>query len=272
MGDAGEAFPDGTVYYCAFSGQLALGEQADDHSWEVRVDRLTAEEQPGKETISDGIRYIVSAPYGISEGDVMRLYLPGTPGSALTEDMRMWAHLYDMEDTPVELADWLLYSEKNESGFVGYEVGEPVGIANPWTELSGEDFTRVSGVSFRVPEGAENVIWRWMESESLAELQFTLDGADFCARAQPAALRDGELMDISGIYYYWESEEKITVAHCSGILSGARADASDWVERCLWYDAAPGLMYSLSAVTENPDGLDLAAVAEQIYIPLQGNG
>ena len=38
----------------------------------------------------------------------------------------------------------------------------------------------------------------------------------------------------------------------------------------MWYDAAPGLMYSLSVGTTDPDGLDLTAVAEQVYVPMQG--
>jgi hypothetical protein len=39
----------------------------------------------------------------------------------------------------------------------------------------------------------------------------------------------------------------------------------------LWYDAAPGLMYSLSAVGNDLNGLDLPVLADQIYIPVQGN-
>ncbi len=43
------------------------------------------------------------------------------------------------------------------------------------------------------------------------------------------------------------------------------------MELCLWYDRVPGLMYSLSVYTTELDGLDLTAVAEQVYIPVQGN-
>ena len=49
----------------------------------------------------------------------MVLYLPGTPVDALTEDMKMWAHLLG-DDAPAELENWFLYSAKNETGFVGY--------------------------------------------------------------------------------------------------------------------------------------------------------
>ena len=108
-------------------------------------------------------------------------------------------------------------------------------------------------------------------SEKLAEMQFTIDEDEYCARIQPAALKKGELMNISGIYYKWEHEEPITVGHCDGTIAMSQADSEDWVELCLWYDLAPGLMYSLSVVTTELDGLDLTAVAQQVYVPMQGD-
>ena len=271
MGDAAENYPNGTVYICSFTGQMTLLEQADEYSWLVRIDNLTLEQEPEKETIEDGICFVTAEAYGISEGDTMRLYRPGTPVEMLTEDMRMWAHLFDMEEKPSELQDWFLYSEKNESGFVGVRYDSAVNLANPWVDLTADQLTQVSGLSFGVPEGAENVLYRWLESEGLAEMQFSVDSDEYCARIQPAALQAGELMNISGMYFAWENEEEISVGHCYGTIGQAKTGSEDWVELCLWYDAAPGLMYSLSVYTTEPDGLDLTAVAEQVYIPMQGN-
>lgn len=121
MGETGENFPEGTVYLCSFSGKMSLGQQVDEHSWEIRVDSLELQMEPGQELIEDGVRTVISEPYGLSEGDVMRLYLPGTPTEEFTEEMRIWAHLFEMEETSVELTDWFLYSAANESGFVGWE-------------------------------------------------------------------------------------------------------------------------------------------------------
>ena len=123
MGDAADAYPGGTVYFCAFTGKLSLAEQLDDHTWKITVDKL--EKVPGEEAIDDGIRFLPAEPYGISEGDTMILYAPGTPVSVLSEDMQFWAHLFDAETQPEELQDWFLMSEKNESGFVGYVPEEP---------------------------------------------------------------------------------------------------------------------------------------------------
>ena len=118
MGDSTDEYPDGTVYSCVFSGRLSLVGQVDENTWEIRVDELVKEETG--EAIIDRIRYIPSEPYGLSEGDIMLLYRPGTPVSVLSEEMQLWAHILDQENPPVELEDWFLSSETNDSGFVGY--------------------------------------------------------------------------------------------------------------------------------------------------------
>ena len=266
MGDATDEYPEGTVYLAVFTGHMSLGAQLDDHSWEVHIDSLNVSDAPGEEIIEDGVRYITAEPYGISEGDTMRLYLPGTPVEGFTEEMQMWAHLFDMEEAPAELPTWFLYSEKNNSGFVGTEQPEDVGMINPWIDTTAEQLTELSGLSFGVPEGAENVIYRWLEADQLAEMQFTLDGDEYCARIQPAA----EVMNISGMYFAWDHEEAVQINHCEGTLGLAQTGSEDWVELCQWFDAAPGLMYSLSVSTTDSDGLDLTAVADMVYLPVQG--
>ncbi len=124
MGEIGENYPNGTVYGCAFKGQMSLLEQLDAHSWKVRIDKLEIDGTLDEESIDDGIRYVTSKPYGISEGDEMVLYLPGTPIDMLSEDMQMWAHVLEQDPKPSALVDWFLSSAKNESGFVGYTIEE----------------------------------------------------------------------------------------------------------------------------------------------------
>ena len=268
MGEADEAYPGGTVYFNSFTGQMSIVGQVDDNTWRLRVDSLTAEVAAGEEYIDDEFRFVAVDPYGISEGDEMLLFMPGTPVDALTEDMRIWAHLMG-EDAPDALNDWFLYSEKNDSGFVGYAVPDMTGMANPWEPMTEAELAQASGLSFNLPEDATDAAWFWMEGDGIAELQFKLDGDEYCARVKPAALSEGELEDISGMYFQWDHEEEITVGHCRGSIGIAQTGSEDWVERCLWYDIAPGLMYSLSVYTTDPDGLDLTAVAELVYAPMQ---
>ena len=270
MGETGDDYPNGTIYISSFEGQLALVGQVDENTWKVRVDTLAADEAEEAESIDEGVRFVVTHDtYGLSEGDEMLLYRPGTPVEVLPEEMRMWAHLLDQENSPAELEFWFLTSEANDSGFVGYSFDPE--IANPWVDVTAEQLAQVSGLSFNVPDGAENVLYRWLEGEGMAEMQFNLGSDEFCARVQPAALKEGELMNISGMYLPWENVEEVTVGHCPGTLGLSQTGSEDWAELCLWYDAAPGLMYSLSVYTTEPDGLDLVAIAEIIYAPVQGD-
>ena len=256
MGEVGEGYPNGTVYGCSFSGRISPVEQVDDHCWKVLVDQIKEDE--ASETIEDDIRYVPSDPYGISEGDEMLLYSPGTPVSVLSDDMQFWAHVNIGENPKTELEDWFLMSEKNDSGFVGYKA---VSMINPWQDLTQEELLAESGLSFGVPEGAENVIYRYLKDDDLAEMQFTIGNDEFCARIQPAT----EAENISGMYFQWEPEEEIQIGSCTGTIGQAKTGSEDWVELCQWYDADQGLQYSLSVYTTDIDGLDLTALAREIY-------
>ena len=258
MGDYTDDYPYGTVYFCSFRGRMSVTEKADENSWRIRVDELILD--PGEEMVADGIRYLPAPAYGLSEGDEMLLYRPGTPVGVLSEEMQMWAHLMDQETPSPELEDWFLSSEANGSGFVGYQ---PVFMPNPWEELTEEGLKEVSGLSFRVPEGAENVIYRFLRSDGLAEMQFKMFGDEFCARIQQVELEAGQLMNISGMYFQWENEEPVSIGGCSGTIGQAQTGTEEWVELCMWYDAERKQMHSLSVHTTDPDGLDLTAVAEQ---------
>ena len=256
MGDTGEGYPNGSVYVCQFSGKISPVEQVNDHCWKIKVDKLEKDEF--SESIEDNIRYIPAEPSGITEGDEMLLYSPGTPVSDLSEDMQFWAHVNIQDPPQTELEDWFLANEENYSGFLGYEADY---IANPWEHMTAEQLSAASGLTFGVPEGAEDVIYRYLPDENLAEMQFTIGSDEFCARIEPA----DEPMNISGMYFEWENEEEVQVGQCSGTIGQAQTGSEDWVELCQWYDDDQGVQYSLSVYTTEIDGLDLTALAEQIY-------
>lgn len=142
---------------------------------------------------------------------------------------------------------------------------QEVGMANPWVDLTEAELRQKAGAFFHVPEGAQEVVWRWLESDRLAEMQFKIDGDEYCARMQPAELEDGQLMNISDMYFAWENEEAIVIGNCHGMIGLAQTGSKEWVELCQWYDATARQMYSLSVYTTDPDGLDLTAVADMVY-------
>lgn len=141
---------------------------------------------------------------------------------------------------------------------------ETVQIANPWREVTADELMQTVGVRFGVPEGAENVMYMLLETQGLAEMQFMHQGVEYNARIVPAA----EFTDISGAYYDWPGEEACEIGWCAGKVMTAE-DEGRTVSLCLWYDAAPGLMYSLFAAA--PDGvqLDMLSIAAAVYIPAQ---
>ena len=137
-----------------------------------------------------------------------------------------------------------------------------VGVANPWTETTAEEMVEVLGLSFHEPDGAENIVYRMLKDESLAEMQFVLNGAECTARIKPAA----EFKDISGMYYEWDSVEDCEILWCPGQVMQTEEDGKE-ISLCLWYDVVPGLMYSLSAVGE----ANVLAIVDALFMPAQGN-
>ena len=141
------------------------------------------------------------------------------------------------------------------------------GMPNPWREVTAEELEQSLGVAFGIPEGAENISYAMIEGEGLAEMRFTWYEMDYTARIKPAAAFE----DISGLYYdTWDYEDDCTVGYCEGRVMRAHDDEG-MVDLCLWYDVAPGLMYSVSAGGRDLDGFDILAAADALFVPMQGD-
>ena len=56
------------------------------------------------------------------------------------------------------------------------------GLANPWEETTADALARFPGVTFGVPEGAEDIEYRLLRKDALAEMQFTWYDLRYCAR------------------------------------------------------------------------------------------
>ncbi len=87
------------------------------------------------------------------------------------------------------------------------------GLANPWKDTDPEEIKEKLGWCFSVPEGAEDVVYRWAESLGIAEMDFILDGNEWTARAK---VTDEKGEDISGYYYPWEEGDVIKVDGVDG--------------------------------------------------------
>lgn len=91
MGETGDLYPNGTVYSCSYSGKFTDVEKIDDYSYVMKLNELTVDPNQEAETIGeDGIRYVLSEPYGLTGGTDFMLYLPDTPTSGLSDEFLSW--------------------------------------------------------------------------------------------------------------------------------------------------------------------------------------
>lgn len=126
MGENGENYPNGTVYYCNFSGRFGSMMKLNDYAYYMRLEELVYDMGIGKEQIGEeeGISYVTAEPYGIAGGEEFIFYLPGTPAEELKEDFVSWwpdAHLW-RAGTLDSLEGYGLYNVNTGDGFFSRTV------------------------------------------------------------------------------------------------------------------------------------------------------
>ena len=141
-----------------------------------------------------------------------------------------------------------------------------VGIPNPIHEVDQQGLLDATGISLVAPEGAENVRYSYIEltnDHPIAQMNFTLDGAEAYLRVQPTA----ELapIDISGLYYDWTEQQEVPVGYCTGTAytNGEAGYVS-------WLDVVPGLAYNLG-MTKGASIEKLTELAGLVFVPVQGD-
>jgi len=122
LGDIGDDYPNGTVYYCSFSGKFSDLKKTGDFEYTLKCDMLTQEGKVGEVEIGeeDGVRYINSPPYGMENAKELKLYLPGKNISELPEEFLEWveySYLKDFDKLEI-LPCWGLYNEEDKLGFI----------------------------------------------------------------------------------------------------------------------------------------------------------
>lgn len=116
MGDSDPAYPDGTVYYCAFYGQLGTPVPVDAHSYRLPVQVLGYEEPPDTQQIRGTQRYCFTTALGVEGAQSLLLYAPGTPKDVLPPEYLQWVSL---EEEASSLPFWGIYNEALQCGFSG---------------------------------------------------------------------------------------------------------------------------------------------------------
>ena len=117
MGDAGEGYPNGTLYYSEFSGSFTEPERVDGWTYRFQIEEINYPLGFGDE-IKDGIHYCYTTAYGLDGAEDLYLYLPGKRTAELPEEYLSWISYYDPESAEnEELPFYGLYNEKQQEGF-----------------------------------------------------------------------------------------------------------------------------------------------------------
>ena len=204
MGDIGEGYPNGTIYYSEFSGSFTEPERVDDWTYRFQIEEINYPLGSGDE-IKDGIHYCYTTAYGLDGAEDLYLYLPGKSTAELPEEYLSWISYYDPESAENEgLPFYGLYNEKQQEGFSssvrsGGMAEEATGAeaAHDWAVQIGEkalaaqekadqleeeiknaqsqaDMNGLSGELYKVWDDALNEIWgiltEHMDSEEMDRL------------------------------------------------------------------------------------------------------
>jgi len=159
-------------------------------------------------------------------------------------------------------------AEKNSSvSNVGLNENRPVviGMPNPIRELTAQDILNTLGVRFAIPDGAKNVQYSVI-SDSLAQMDFIWNKAECTARAEPSG--ETSLKDISGFYYNWKNSADVKVGYNEAKTNWTKDENGNSVGICIWWDAAPGIMYSVS-MKSNANAENLKKLANAVYVQMQ---
>ncbi len=139
------------------------------------------------------------------------------------------------------------------------------GVPNPVTDSTAGEILETLGIDFRLPEGVADAAYSVIGADGetpVAQVKFTLDGNEISYRVQPAEA----LSDNTGMYFEWENTlEDAAIGGLPAIVSWN--EGAEGV--CCWYDAAPGLLYSVS-VTEGASEEYLTGLAQTLRALLSG--
>lgn len=118
MGETGDGYPRGTVYYCNFSGKFSEPEPVNEYTYKLSLEQFSVADQQGVEYIENEIKYITSDPYGFDGPNEYYIYLPGIPSSMMPQNAFNWvSRLYGSNFGSYEV--YVICSANGELPFVG---------------------------------------------------------------------------------------------------------------------------------------------------------
>ncbi len=210
MGDTGEGYPNGTLYYCDFSGKFTEPERVNETTYVFRIESIEYPYGIGEEiNTEEQIHYIYTEAYGLDGAKDLYLYLPESRVADLPEDYVNWVHWDIQGDT---LGFYGLYNEAQGEGFSSYLYQEYASVydriaaeiaaseeqaADLEAELqkaaSQMDMNEISGQIYQLWDDTLNVIWGIMKTNLNPELmdQLTVEERAWITEKEAAVKEAG---------------------------------------------------------------------------------
>ncbi len=236
MGCTGEGYERGTCYWCSFNGSFKNLRKVDELCYEMELDTVSYENEPGTNEIIDNVLYEYTEWYGLEGTDVYKVYLPGTDISGWPEAVRIWVQMAVPEggilDRPI------IVNEPNQYGIYSYDRLSPKEEAESVYQLYKETYDNYlkenencnstvelqenAGNRFRVADQCLNELWNILKynteeaefQEILEEQRAWIEEKEAKAEAAGAGYEGGTL----GSVVYGDILAEETMTRCTQLL------------------------------------------------------
>lgn len=202
MGTTGANYPNGTVYLCDFTGKFGSVEKVNDYTYKTTIEKLESKEKEGKEEISDGMKFVYSTPYGLSDAEDIYIYMKGAPSDKLPQEYQEWV-MFPLDGAKT-LPFYGLYNEKEQLGFYSWDASDLEDLASGITE----DTDLGAGTDSKGTTAAQTAAG----SDVMEGLVDTLNKADTLEkRLQTENLTQEEMNELSDeLYKVWDAQLNTT--------------------------------------------------------------
>lgn len=171
----------------------------------------------------------------------------------------------ESESTTLDVSEDAMYVETDKSE---EEIYEGFGMANPWVDSDKEGVLEATGFDLAAPDNAVNVIYSYMPSTGMAQMNYNMENAMWVYRVQ---ITDA-LEDISGIYCEWNYTGETKVDGMDAMEysyasepQGDYLDDMSYMRVINWYDSVNKVTHSLSVIGTDLNGMDIAVYAENLF-------
>ena len=120
LGVTGEDYPNGTVYYSAFSGKFSEPVQVNSYVWSMQLESLALQQEPGGYQDIDGMRYCYVEPYGMENTNEFLIYTPGMAVDDMSKEFMAWAWTYGLSSGETMPEGWYgILNTGSGNAFIG---------------------------------------------------------------------------------------------------------------------------------------------------------